>query len=77
MTIPLWTRGDLNAFFLLTDEPAAYNLPERPVLARELHLPSRDVLAVILADEVERRDDTGAALRAKVGRLDATTTIDH
>jgi hypothetical protein len=24
--------GDLNAFFLLTDEPAAYNLPERPVL---------------------------------------------
>jgi formate dehydrogenase iron-sulfur subunit len=26
------TVGDLNAFFLLTDEPAAYNLPERPVL---------------------------------------------
>jgi formate dehydrogenase iron-sulfur subunit len=24
--------GDLNAFFLLTDRPEAYNLPERPVL---------------------------------------------
>jgi formate dehydrogenase iron-sulfur subunit len=24
--------GDLNAFFLLTGPPAAYNLPERPVL---------------------------------------------
>jgi formate dehydrogenase iron-sulfur subunit len=24
--------GDLNAFFLLTEKPAAYNLPERPVL---------------------------------------------
>ncbi|MEO6990889.1 MAG: 4Fe-4S dicluster domain-containing protein [Candidatus Baltobacteraceae bacterium] len=24
--------GDLNAFFLLTDRPATYNLPERPVL---------------------------------------------
>ncbi len=24
--------GDLNAFFLLTDKPEAYNLPERPVL---------------------------------------------
>jgi formate dehydrogenase iron-sulfur subunit len=26
------TVGNLNAFFLLTEEPAAYNLPERPVL---------------------------------------------
>ncbi|GAC1542565.1 MAG: 4Fe-4S dicluster domain-containing protein [Candidatus Velthaea sp.] len=26
------TVGDLNAFFLLTDRPEAYNLPERPVL---------------------------------------------
>jgi formate dehydrogenase iron-sulfur subunit len=26
------TIGDLNAFFLLTDRPEAYNLPERPVL---------------------------------------------
>ncbi len=24
--------GDLNAFFLLTDRPEKYNLPERPVL---------------------------------------------
>jgi formate dehydrogenase iron-sulfur subunit len=26
------TVGDLNAFFLLTDRPEKYNLPERPVL---------------------------------------------
>jgi formate dehydrogenase iron-sulfur subunit len=26
------TVGDLNAFFLLTEKPEAYNLPERPVL---------------------------------------------
>ena len=26
------TVGNLNAFFLLTEKPAAYNLPERPVL---------------------------------------------
>ena len=26
------TIGDLNAFFLLTERPEAYNLPERPVL---------------------------------------------
>ncbi|HEX4715362.1 MAG TPA: 4Fe-4S dicluster domain-containing protein [Ktedonobacteraceae bacterium] len=31
--------GDLNAFFLLTDRPSVYNLPERPKLPQENVLP--------------------------------------
>jgi DNA replication protein DnaC len=56
--------------------PVLDTLPERLALARETHLPYQDFLSVILADEVERRDRTGAALRAKTARLDATMTID-
>jgi formate dehydrogenase iron-sulfur subunit len=35
--------GDLNAFFLLTDKPSVYNLPEKP------HLPQDNVLPGLLA----------------------------
>jgi DNA replication protein DnaC len=56
--------------------PMLDTLPERLALARESHLPHQDFLTVILADEVERRDRTGAALRARTARLDATMTID-
>ncbi len=35
--------GDLNAFFILLDEPSKYNLPEQP------HLPQRQVLPSILS----------------------------
>jgi DNA replication protein DnaC len=56
--------------------PILDTLPERLALARQSHLPHPDFLAVVLADEVERRDRTGAALRAKAARLDATMTID-
>ena len=31
--------GDLNAFFLLTDRPSVYNLPEKPKLPQENVLP--------------------------------------
>ena len=34
------TVGDLNAFFLLTDEPSVYNLPEKPHLPQENLKPS-------------------------------------
>ncbi len=33
------TVGDLNAFFLLTDRPSIYNLPEKPKLPQENVLP--------------------------------------
>jgi DNA replication protein DnaC len=56
--------------------PILDTLPERLALARDAHLPHQDFLAVIFADEVERRDRTGAALRARNARLDATMTID-
>ncbi len=37
------TIGDLNAFFLLTDRPSVYNLPEKP------HLPQENVAPGLLA----------------------------
>ena len=45
--------GNLNAFFLLVDEPRVYNLPERP------HVPQAQVLPAYLATAV-----TGIALGA-------------
>ncbi len=40
--------GDLNAFFLLTDRPGAYNLPERPVLP-STHQPAGYTSAALAA----------------------------
>jgi DNA replication protein DnaC len=47
-------------------------LPERLVTARESSMPHVDFLEMILADEVARRDQTSAGLRAKVAHLDPT-----
>ena len=47
------TVGNLNAFFLLVDEPAVYNLPEKP------HLPQAQVLPSYVATAL-----TGVALGA-------------
>jgi formate dehydrogenase iron-sulfur subunit len=40
--------GDLNAFFLLTDKPEVYNLPERPVLP-STHQPAGYTSAALIA----------------------------
>lgn len=40
--------GDLNAFFLLTDAPQAYNLPPRPVLP-STHQPAGYITAAVVA----------------------------
>jgi DNA replication protein DnaC len=45
-------------------------LPERLALARTESLPHADFLALILSDEVDRRDRTSAELRARTAKLD-------
>jgi DNA replication protein DnaC len=51
-------------------------LPERLALARAESLPHQDFLTLLLADEVERRDRTSAALRARAAKLDPAMRID-
>lgn len=51
-------------------------LPERLALARAEQLPHADFLTLLLADEVERRDRTSAALRARSAKLDPAMRID-
>jgi DNA replication protein DnaC len=51
-------------------------LPERLALARAESLPHADFLTLLLADEVERRDRSSAALRARAAKLDPATRID-
>jgi DNA replication protein DnaC len=51
-------------------------LPERVALARQSHLPHQEFLAVVLADEVARRERRSATTRARAARLDATMTLD-
>ena len=51
-------------------------LPERVALATGSHMAYQDFLAMILADEVERRDRAGATSRARTARLDATMVLE-
>jgi DNA replication protein DnaC len=51
-------------------------LPERLALARAEQLPHADFLTLLLADEVERRDRSSAALRARAAKLDPAMRID-
>jgi DNA replication protein DnaC len=50
-------------------------LPERLALARSSKLSHAEFLELVLADEVERRDRTSAALRATKARLDPAMTL--
>jgi hypothetical protein len=45
-------------------------LPERLTLARQNNLPHADFLELVLADEITRRDNSSAALRARAAGLD-------
>jgi hypothetical protein len=45
-------------------------LPERLATARQADMPHVDFLAMVLADEVARRDRTSAGVRAKAAHLD-------
>lgn len=47
-------------------------LPERLATARQSPMPHVDFLEMILADEVARRDQSSAGLRARVAHLDPT-----
>lgn len=51
-------------------------LPERLALAKNEQLPHADFLTLLLSDEVERRDRTSAALRARAAKLDPAMRID-
>jgi DNA replication protein DnaC len=51
-------------------------LPERLVLAKQQRLPHADFLELILADEVSRRENGSAALRARAAGLDPVMRID-
>jgi hypothetical protein len=45
-------------------------LPERLTLARQNNLPHADFLELVLADEITRRDNSSATLRARAAGLD-------
>jgi DNA replication protein DnaC len=51
-------------------------LPERMVLAKQQSLPYADFLALVFADEVERRDRTSADLRSRAAKLDRAMRLD-
>jgi DNA replication protein DnaC len=51
-------------------------LPERLALAKQHKLGHAAFLELILADEIDRRDRTGAAQRARTAGLDATMTLE-
>jgi DNA replication protein DnaC len=51
-------------------------LPERLALATTESLPHADFLALVLADEVDRRDRASAELRARAARLDPTMCLE-
>lgn len=52
-------------------------LPERLVLARQSHLPHQDFLELVLADEVTRRDNASASIRARAARLDPDMVLER
>ncbi len=51
-------------------------LPERLALARTGGMGHAEFLELVLADEVTRRDNTGASLRARSAGLDPTMTLE-
>jgi DNA replication protein DnaC len=51
-------------------------LPERLTLAKQHTLPHAAFLELVLADEVDRRDRTGATQRARAAGLDPTMTLE-
>ena len=51
-------------------------LPERLALARQHGLGHAEFLEVVLSDEVQRRDRTSAALRARAAHLDPKMTLE-
>lgn len=55
---------------------AVDTLPERLTIAKANRMSHAEFLALILADEVARRDSTSAALRARTARLDPTMRLE-
>jgi DNA replication protein DnaC len=51
-------------------------LPERLAVARQQKLPHQDLLLLVLADEVTRRDGVGAQLRADKAHLDPNSHLE-
>jgi hypothetical protein len=51
-------------------------LPERLVLAKQNKLGHAAFLELVLADEIDRRDRTGATQRARTAGLDPTMTLE-
>jgi len=51
-------------------------LPERLALAAQTKLAYQEFLAVVLLDEVDRRDRVGATSRARAARLDPTMVLE-
>jgi IstB-like ATP binding protein len=51
-------------------------LAERLALAKQQSLPYVDFLSLVFADEVDRRDRTSAALRARAAKLDPAMRLE-
>lgn len=52
-------------------------LPERLVLASQTHIPHQEFLELVLADEVARRDNASASIRARAAKLDPDMTLER
>jgi DNA replication protein DnaC len=52
-------------------------LPERLALARQQKMPHQDLLLLVLADEVQRRDAAALALRAERAQLDSKALLEN
>ena len=52
-------------------------LPERLALARQHDLTHTEFLEQLFADEVQRRDNDSAGLRARTAKLDPTMILEH
>ena len=55
--------------------PMLHTLPERIVLARQGSLPYQEFLEMILAEEVERRNQLTAQVRARKAKLDPSMQL--
>jgi hypothetical protein len=52
-------------------------LPERAALAKSASISHLDFLAMVLADEVTRRDRTSTSVRARAADLDPAMTLER
>ncbi len=77
MTTDAISRDLKAALKRLKLSPVLDTLPERLVLARQQKMAHQDLLLLVLADEISRRDGRAAAVRAERGHLDPEMELER